>query len=388
MTAMAMAMAVAMSMSLAAAGAIAAPPAAEADADATLARIANVSMLRGSGHSWGFAAKDPTRPYLFIARRENGLTVFDIERHRPVRTLANSSGANAVAFVPKADRAYIANMDGSVTIVRLSTLATLSRLQVTGANLNSAIHEPVTGLVYIASGRRAQQSTIFVLDPRQDRIVGQRDFDIKKIDPLLATGDGAILLPMRDEGKIQRLDAATLEPTALWRYEGCAQPSALAADTGNRRLFVACRGKTPLLVIADLDNGAQKATLPLPDSHAANAVAYDAARRRVLIPSGVNASLTFVEQQDADTYRTLGYLGTRPWAHNMVYDARRGAAWLFSMDVTQPAATVETGAAMAPASPAKRDPLFHRDTFSVLTVQLPPPAAPACTGCPPPAPAR
>lgn len=374
-------MAISMSISIVAAGAMAFTPGAagaaetvaETVTDPMLARIVNVSTLRGSGHSWGFAAKDPTRPYLFIARRENGLTVFDIAHHRPVRTLADSHGANAVVFVPKADRAYIANMDGSITVVRLSTLTTLKRLPVADANLNSAVYEPVTGMVYIASGRRAQQSTVFVLDPRQDRIVRQRDVDIKKIDPLLATGDGAILLPMRDEGKLQRLDAATLEPTALWEYDGCEHPSALAADTGQRRLFIACRSKTPLLVVADLDQGTQIATLPLPNSHAANAMAYDAARRSILIASGADASLAIIEQQDADTYRALGYLGTRPWAHNMVYDASRGQAWLFTMDFTQP---------------AKRDPQFFPDTFSVLTVQLPPPAVPACAGCPPLAPAR
>lgn len=369
----------AMSISIAAAGAMAFAPGAanaagaEPVADTVLARIVNISTLRGSGHSWGFAAKDPTRPYLFIARRENGLTVFDTARHRPVRTLADSRGANAVVFVPKADRAYIANMDGSVTVVRLSTLATLKRLPVADANLNSAVYEPVTGMVYIASGRRAQQSTVFVLDPHQDRIVMQRDVDIKKIDPLLATGDGAILLPMRDEGKLQRLDAATLEPTALWEYHGCEQPSALAADTGTRRLFIACRGKAPLLVVADLDHGTQIATLPLPNSHAANAVAYDAARRSILVASGADASLAIVEQEDADTYRARGHLGTRPWAHNMVYDAGSGQAWLFTMDFTQP---------------VKHDPQFFPDTFSVLTVQLPPPAVPACAGCLPQAPAR
>ena len=79
--------------------------------------------LPGDGHSWGFAALEPVRPYLFIARRENGLSVFDIDQQRLLKTLDNSGGANAVAFVPQLNRAYIANMDGSLGVVALDRMA-------------------------------------------------------------------------------------------------------------------------------------------------------------------------------------------------------------------------------------------------------------------------
>jgi len=58
---------------------VATTTAAAADTAAALAHTAAVSVLPGSGHSWGFAAKDPTRPWLFIARRDNGLTVFNTD---------------------------------------------------------------------------------------------------------------------------------------------------------------------------------------------------------------------------------------------------------------------------------------------------------------------
>lgn len=328
-----------------------------------LAFTSNVAVLPGSGHSWGFAAKDPTRPYLFIARRENGLTVFSTVTHKAVRTLDDSVGANAVVFVPDADRAYLSNMDGSVTIVRLSDLRTLKRIAVTDANLNSAVYEPVSRHVIIASGRRADQSTLYILDPWQDRIVGERQLDIKKIDPLLVLNDGQLLLPMRDEGKLLRLNGKTLDTLATYSFPGCVQPSALAADPAKRRLFIACRGKAPILVIADLDSGAAIASLPI--TPAVNALAWDSVQRRLLIPSGNAANLSIVQQDDADHYRMLGYVGTRLWAHNMVYDQASSSAYLFSMDFTQPTAD---------AAGHKQDPLFHADSFTVLTLTLNPPS--------------
>jgi hypothetical protein len=324
-----------------------------------LARIEYAAVLPGSGHSWGFAALDPARPYLWIARRDNGLTVFDVDKRRAVRTLDDSKGANAVAFVPAADRAYVANTDGSLGVVRLSDLRMLKRLPVSDANLNSVVLEPASGKVFISSGRRAERSTIYVLDPKSDRLVAQQDFAIRKIDPPLAPGDGTLFVPMRDEGKVMRLDAATLAVRSTWSWPACKQPSALAADPGRRRLFVACRGEQPVLVVADLERGTQVASAPV--GHAVNALAYDASRRLLLAPSGADASLTLLRQDDADHYTPLGQVATRSWAHNMSYDGRSGAAYLLSMDVTQPA---------TPAGGARPDPVFHPDTFSVLRVKV------------------
>jgi outer membrane protein assembly factor BamB len=323
------------------------------------ATITHSRVLPGTGESWGFAAQDPTRPYLFIARRDNGLTVFDVEKQQVVRTLDNSVGANAVVFVAGADRAYITNMDGSVTVVRLSDLTTLKRIAVADANLNSAIYEPVSRHVIIASGRRAGRSTLYVLDPQLDRIVAQQDVDVKKIDPLLATGDGNVLLPMRDEGKVMRLSGKTLKADAVWEFEGCKQPSALAIDTASRRLFIACRGTAPILAVADLDTGTLKATLPI--THDVNALGYDARLHRIVIPSGTDANLTVIRQSGPDHYRTLGFTGTRLWAHNMVYDQQRAQVYLLAMDFTQPA----TG-----ADGIKQSPRFHANTFTVLTLGI------------------
>ncbi|MYN24902.1 YncE family protein [Duganella levis] len=332
--------------------------AAHAD-DGLLARIEHSAVLPGSGHSWGFAALDPSRPYLWIARRENGLTVFDVAKQKPVSTVEGGAGANGVAFVPAADRAYVANTDGTLGIVRLSDMHQLRRLAVSDANLNTAMLEPVSGKVWLTSGRRASRSTVYVLDPASDSIVAQHDFDIKKIDPPLALGDGSVMVPMRDEGKLLRLAGDTLAVQSTWSYPDCKQPSALAVDQRQRRLFIACRGERPVLVVANLDSGAQVASLPI--GHAVNALAYDAGRRLILGPSGADSNLTLVRQDDADHYTPLGYVATRTWAHNMAYDPRAGKAYLLTMDVTQPA---------TPPGGAKRDPIFHPDTFTVLSLRI------------------
>jgi hypothetical protein len=323
------------------------------------------SLLPGSGHSWGFGALDPTRPYLFIARRENGLSVFDTERRQLVKTIAGSAGANAVAFAPALDRAYAVNMDGSLSIIRLSDLSLLRRIAVDGGNLNNLVYDGISGKLLLTSGRREKRSAIYQFDPLSERISLKREFDVGKFDAPLALADGSMLVPLRDEGQVMRISAATLEPLPGWagkQFAGCEHPSALAADEKQGRLFIACRGKAPQLIVADLNSG--DAIAKLPTTPAINALAWDAARRQLLIPSGNAASLSIVQQELAggvERYRTLGYIGTRPWAHNMTYDTVRGVAHLFTMDFTQ---------AAPDTAGHKQGPIFHADSFTVLSISL------------------
>ncbi|MGE8066510.1 YncE family protein [Pseudomonas sp. NPDC089569] len=313
--------------------------------------------LPGSGDSWGFVALDPTRPYLFLARRENGLSVFDVSRQRLIKTVEGSEGANGVVFVPPFNRAYVLNTDGSLGVLELSSLKLLKRIAIAQSNLNSAVYEPGTGQVIIVSGRRADRSTLFVFDPKQERIVADHELDVKKIDPLLLKGDGSFFLPMRDEGKVARFSARTFAILDTWQFDGCPRPSALAQDIERKRLFVACRGDEPRLVVADLDTGAVKASLPI--TRDVNAVAFDADNRRLLIPSGVDANLTVIRQLDADHYQVQASISTLPMAYNMAFDEKSKKVYLPAMDFTQ-AVTVK--------GQPKLDPVFHADTFSVTTL--------------------
>ncbi len=332
-------------------------------------RMPNVAIrsdqLPGSGHSWGIGALDPTRPYLFLARRENGLSVFDVATHKLLKNVADTEGANAIAFAPQLDRAFIAYMDGSLGILKLSNIIQLKRIAVDDGNLNNLVFDAVSGKLVITGGRRVGRSAIWLFDPQTNSIVKKHEFDAHKFDGPLGLVDGTILIPLRDEGRVMRISAATLPPLPNWsgkQFPGCEQPSALAADEKLGRLFVACRGKTPQLIVARLNDGTP--LMALPATPAINALAWDGARRLLLVPSGNAANLTLIGMDGDDQterYRTLGYVGTRPWAHNMVYDSVRGTAYLFTMDFTQPAPN---------SAGHKQDPIFLAGSFTVLSITL------------------
>lgn len=326
--------------------------------DSLLFRVSSSAALPGPGHSWGFAALEPGQAHLYIARRENGLSVFDVDRHALIKTLDDSTGANAVAFAPEHNRAYVANMDGSVSVVALDRMKVLSRLKLDSGNLNNVIHDPANQRMIVTSGRRGDRSTLYLIDTRTDTLIGTRQVPAQKLDAPLLLKSGTLMLPMRDEDKVAVLSGPTLETMEQWSFNGCSKPSALAADQEHQRLFVACRGADPVLIVADLRSGLPITTLPI--TRAVNTMAYDRARDWLLIASGADANLTVVARNADNSYALKGSVSTRLWAHNMVFDNVRDQAYLLTADFTQPAPT--------DAQP-KPDPVFHSDTFTVMTLK-------------------
>ncbi|WP_454692174.1 YncE family protein [Achromobacter aloeverae] len=311
--------------------------------------------LNGTGDSWGFGAQDPQRPRLFIARRENGLTVFDTGRKAVIGQFDEANGANAVIIVPKHDRAYVPNTQGDLTVIGLSDLRIRARIPVAEANLNNGVYDPATDRVLITSGRRGSSSTLYTLDPASDKVIGQETVPAKKLDGPLSLPGGRVLLPWRDEGAVAVWDMRRSKTIALWRYPECEKPSALAYDEKGS-VFIACRGGKPVLIVADAATGERKASLPtLKDI---NTLAYDQRRERLLAPSGVDAAIAVYGREGAAAWRLLGAVSSRRWAHNMVFSPARGEAYLFAADFTQ----LPDGAGkLAPA------PHFHPDTFTILT---------------------
>lgn len=90
------------------------------------------------------------------------------------------------------------------------------------------------------------------------------------------------------------------------------------------------------------------------------ALAYDARRGWLLGPSGTDARLSIHDAGRTGQLRRLASIGTRPWAHNMAYDADRGIAYLPSMDDTE----------VYPADSGESQRHFTADSFTVTALRL------------------
>ena len=221
----------------------------------------SAQTLPSSDTGWNDITLDAARNRLFIARRGDGLMVWDTKTRQAV-TVEDSKGANGTVLVPEFNRAYVAMTDGMVLTLDLATLKPIGRLDLEAGNLKDGFFEPTEKRVHMISGERPEKTVWVSLDAATGQVLSRTEFNSKAMD-LPAVGDnGAIFAPMRDRSLLQQLGAKDLALQKTWKLGDCVQPFATEWDEAAKRVLIACRGDKPVLVALDPAAGVV-ATVPI-----------------------------------------------------------------------------------------------------------------------------
>jgi len=324
-----------------------------------LYRLESAVALRATESDRSYTAFDPARGYLFIGRRNVGVTVFDVHAQKVVWKLDLCTDANAVTLIPEFDRGYTANRDGTTTVFRLSTFRAIARIQL-GTDADSAFCEPITGQLAFTMG---DSRTIVFVDARTARPTGELKIDSAKLDGAVPDGEGRLFVTLRDRNSIAIIDAANHRLDGVWPTVGCEEPGALAFDPSAKRLFVGCRGRHPLLAVVDAGSGELVTRLEIGRGNAG--VAYDAATRKVYACNPVDANLVIYDQLDPDNYRLSEVTTTRRHVRAMALDPVTRKLYLVAGErAAVRADRMDRSVTTLDTDSAKRDLV---DTLTVLT---------------------
>ena len=324
-------------------------------ASAQFHRLESAVMLKSAQPDWDYVTLDAPRGRLFIGRRGEGVVVYDIKSKKAIRTIDKSDDANAIALVPEFDRAYSTNGDGTSTVFRISTLKTIDRIKLGGEDADSAFYEPVTKQLAFTLG---DAKKIVFVDAKTAKVVGELAMESKKLDGTVPDEEGNLFMALRDKDSVVKIDVANRKVVSEWKTAPCEQPTGIAYDKANKRVFVGCRGKRPVLAVLDAASGKVITTQPIGRGN--DGVVYDAGK--IYTSNGVDANLVIYNQVDADTYKLVEATTTRPYARTMAFDPKTKKIYMITAEGTaDPGKKINT--AVAPFYPNR----YYPDTFTVLT---------------------
>ncbi len=306
--------------------------------------------------NWDYLAYDGARDRLFIARREDGILVYDAKAKRITGAIADTVGGNATTLVPELDRGFVTNLDGSLTTFELSTLKTLGRVSY-GKDADNAFYEPATGQLLVTQGdsRRA-----VLVDARTGAQTGVLEFDSEKLEGTAPDGEGHVFMALRDRNKVVKIDLRTRRIVAEWPTTGFVLPNGVAYDERHRRVFVSTRGENPALLVLDAADGRIVASPPIGRGN--DVVVFDPESRQIYTANGFDGTLVVLQQDDADHYRLVEAVTTRPYARTMAVDPKSKKVFLVTAEgAVDPAKPWK--ASVAPFYPNT----YFPGTFTLLT---------------------
>ncbi len=271
------------------------------------AKVAHRFPLSGDG-GWDYITVDETTNRVYTSHG-NIVQVINAADGKLVATIENLSGVHGIALAHDLNKGFISNgRDSSVTVIDLTTYKTITKIQVTGKNPDAILYDPYSKLVFTFNGR---SSNATVIDANTYAIKGTIQLDGK---PEFAQTDlkGNIFVNIEDKSKINVIDTKTMTVVKHWSIAPGEEPSGLALDNENHRLFSVCSNK--LMVVTDALSGKVITTLAIGDG--CDGVAFDKVLKRAYSSNG-EGNITVVQEINKDKFVILETIKTQKSARTI-----------------------------------------------------------------------
>jgi DNA-binding beta-propeller fold protein YncE len=287
--------------------------------------------LGGDG-GWDYLTLDSASRRLYISRATH-VIVIDADSGKAVGDIPDTPGVHGIALAPELGRGFVSNgREGTVTIFDLQTLKFIAKVKA-GENPDAILYDPATKRVFTFNGRSHDSTAI---DAASGTVVGTIKLEGK---PEFAASDakGEIFVNIEDKSQIDAIDPAKLEVKARWPLAPCEEPSGLAIDRQNRRLFAGCDNK--MMAVVDADSGKVIATPAIGDGVDANA--FDPGTAMAFASCG-DGHLTVVHEDSPGQFSVRENVSTQEGARTMALDDKTHRVFLVTAKFgPPPAATTD-----------------------------------------------
>jgi DNA-binding beta-propeller fold protein YncE len=189
----------------------------------------------GGEGGWDYLTIDPDSRRLFISRSTHVMVV-DAGTGAVVGDIPNTPGVHGIALVPKLGKGFTSNgRENTVTVFGLKDLKPQKTIKV-GQNPDAIIYDPASERVFAFNGR-SQDAT--AIDARTDTVAGTVALGGKP-EFAAANGKGRVFVNLEDKSEVVAIDSKKLSALSHWALKPGEEPSGMAMDRDNGRLFIAC----------------------------------------------------------------------------------------------------------------------------------------------------
>jgi YVTN family beta-propeller protein len=308
-------------------------------------RIVRKISLPGNGF-WDYITVDETNGRIFQSHNSM-VQVVDIKTGKLVGTIPNTKGVHGAALAPDLNKGFTSNgQDSSVTVFNLKTLEVITKIRVTGRNPDAILYDAFSKRVFTGNGR---SRSFTVIDAVNNSVAGTISLSGKP-EAIVNDGKGKIFVNIETANLIEVIDAASMKVIAHWPIGPGMEPSGLALDNENHRLFSVCSNK--LMIVLDANSG--KVITSLPIGEGCDGAAFDPQYKRAYASNG-EGTLTVVQVLDANTFKVIETVPTQRGARTIALDKTSHHIYL-------PTAEFE-------AAPEGQRPGIKPDTFVILDVE-------------------
>jgi len=207
-------------------------------------KIINKIHLEGD-EKWDYLCSDDLNSRLYVSHGSM-VQVIDESTGTLAGTITGLNGVHGIAIAPDLNKGFIScGKDSSITIFSTHSLQVQAKITVTGQGPDAIMFDPFSNKVFVFNGKSDNAT---VIDAVTNKIVatiplnGKPEFSV-------SDGKGKVYVNLEDKSSIAVINPMTCKVEQIWPISPGEEPTGLALDNENHRLFSVCKNK--LMVVID-----------------------------------------------------------------------------------------------------------------------------------------
>jgi hypothetical protein len=294
-------------------------------------RLLHTIPVGGEG-GWDYLYVDPAGERLYVSHGTQ-TEVIDLKTRKRLGAVTNTPGVHGITVVPSAGRGYITcGRSNACVAFDLKTLKGVETIP-TGFKPDAILHDTYSQRVFAFSNAGGKST---VLDAATGRNLGRVELD-GDVEEAATDSQGHIFVNIEDKSEVVEFDAKSLAILHRYPLAPGAEPTGLAFDPKNNRLFSACANEK--LVVTDSRTGKQVVVLPI--GKGADGASFDSTTGNIVTSNG-EGTLTVIHQDSPTKYTVVDTIPTARGARTLAQDPTTHHFFTCTADLgPAPAATAD-----------------------------------------------
>jgi len=313
-------------------------------------KIVQKITLGGEG-GWDYLNADDATGMLYVSHGKV-VNVVDLKSGKNVATITDVNGVHGIAIAPEFNKGFITNgPDSNVTVFNTKDFSFIKKIALTGKNPDAILYEPFTKSIITWNGRTSNAT---VIDAKTDKVIQTIPL-AGKPEAAVSDGKGKVFVNIEDKSQVSVINVNTWKVEQSWSISPGEEPSGLALDNVNHRLFSAT---SKLMVILDAETGKVITTVPTGDR--VDGAGFDSGLKRAYSSCG-DGVLTVVQEENPNSFKVLENFPTQAGARTISVSSKTHRIYL-------PTAEIGPTPEKTADNPRPR-PTMKPGSFSVLVIE-------------------
>jgi DNA-binding beta-propeller fold protein YncE len=275
----------------------------------------------GGEGGWDYLTVDEAGRRLYVSHGTK-VEVIDIDKETVVGQIADTPGVHGIAVAPKLGLGFTSNgRENKANIFDLSTLRNNSKVE-TGENPDAILYEEGQEEVYTFNGR-SRSATVF--EAKTGKVVATILLSGKPEFSVADASAGRVYCNLEDKSEVAAIDSKAHKVLSTWPIAPGEEPSGMAFDAQNKRLFLGCGNK--LMVMMDSETGKVVGSVPI--GQGVDATKFDGGTKLAFCSCG-DGTVTIAHEDSPDKLTVVQTLKTEPRAKTMALDPKTHRIYLAS----------------------------------------------------------